>query len=59
MAKLITRKWLSKGPTGHKVRRIAYGYTLQVNGKQERKVDASWTKEDAENALAVRLFEGD
>jgi len=59
MAKLITRKWLSKGPTGHKVRRVAYGYTLQVNGKQERKVDASWTKEDAENALAARVLEGD
>ncbi len=59
MAKLITRKWLSKGPTGHKVRRVAYGYTLQVNGKQERKVDASWTKEDAEQALAARQLAGE
>src|SRR5439155_18548971 len=30
MAKLIKRTWTSRGPTGHRVRKVAYGYTLQV-----------------------------
>jgi len=53
MATIIKRTWYSRGPTGHKVRRVAYGYTLQLNGKQERKVDAGWTKEQAQEALAA------
>ena len=36
MATVQKRTWLSRGPTGHRVRKVAYGYTLQVNGKQER-----------------------
>jgi hypothetical protein len=28
MAKVIKRKWLSRGPTGRKVKRIAWGYTI-------------------------------
>jgi integrase len=39
------------------VRRTAWGFTLQVNGKQERKYDAAWTKDDAQEALAARLLE--
>lgn len=46
------RTWYSKSPTGQRVKRIAYGYTLQIGGRQVRKFDASWTKEDAENAEA-------
>ena len=37
--------WKS-GP--RKVRRTAWGYTLQIAGKQIRKYDAAWSKEDAE-----------
>ena len=59
MAKLIKRVWTSRGPTGHKVRRVAYGFTVQVNGKQERHTDAAWTKDDAENALAAFRLEKD
>lgn len=38
---------------------MAYGYTLQVNGKQERCSRAEWTREDVQNALAARLLERD
>ena len=34
MASVQKRTWLSRSPTRHKVRKVAYGYTLQVNGKQ-------------------------
>jgi hypothetical protein len=37
MATIIKRTWYSRGPTGHRSKRVAYGYTLQVDGKQERK----------------------
>jgi len=30
VAKLIKRTWTSRGPTGHRVRKVAHGYTLQV-----------------------------
>jgi integrase len=54
MAQVVQRIWRS-GP--RKVRRTAWGFTLQVNGKQERKYDAAWTKDDAQEALAARLLE--
>jgi hypothetical protein len=54
MATVQKRTWLSRGPTGHKVRKVAYAYTLQVNGKQERRVRAEWTREAAQEALAKR-----
>jgi integrase len=41
------------------VRRAAWGYTLMVNGHQERKYDGAWSKEDAQAALAGRLLERD
>ena len=56
MAKIITRTWTSRGPTGRRVRHVAYGYTLQVQGKQERKFSLVWSKEDAQQALAARLL---
>ncbi len=59
MATLIKRTWLSCGPTGRKVSKVAWGYTLQANGKQERTVDGAWTKEQARDALAARLLERD
>jgi integrase len=53
MAEVIRRVWRS-GP--RRVRRVAYGYTLQVDGKQVRVTNASWTEEDAQRALAARLL---
>jgi hypothetical protein len=52
MAEVVQRVWKS-GP--RKVRRTAWGYTVQVHGKQERKFNAAWTKEAAHTALAARL----
>jgi hypothetical protein len=54
MAQVVQRIWRS-GP--RKVRHTAWGSTLQVDGKQERKYDAVWTKDDAQEALAARLLE--
>lgn len=59
MAKVQKRTWLGRGPTGHKVKRIAWGHTLQAGGKQERKFSADWTRDDAQQALATRLLERD
>ncbi len=59
MATVQKRTWLRRGPTGHKVRKVAWGYTLQVNGKQERKFAVEWTKDDARDALAARILERD
>lgn len=51
MAKVFQRVWRS-GP--RKVKRAAWGYTVQIDGKQERRFREEWTKEDAEKALAGR-----
>ena len=59
MAKLIRRVWKGPGPNGHKVRKVSWGYSLQVDGKQERHVDAAWSKEDAQAELAARILERD
>ncbi|MBI2526771.1 MAG: site-specific integrase [Candidatus Rokubacteria bacterium] len=59
MAKVKKRVWYSRGPTGHKVRKVSWGYTLQVDDKQERIFRAEWTEDDAEQALAKRLLERD
>jgi integrase len=45
MAKLITRVWKSTGPSGHRVKRVAHGYRLVVNGKHEKVTRAEWTLE--------------
>ena len=55
MGKIIQREWTSAGPVGKVVRHIAYGYTLAVNGKRERKFSSAWTsKDDALKALSER-----
>jgi integrase len=54
MAQVIQRIRRS-GP--RKVKRVAYGFTFQdKDGKQVRVSDASWSREDAEKALATRLL---
>ena len=38
-------------------KRVTYGFTFQdQNGKQIRETDSSWTREDAEKAMAARLL---
>jgi hypothetical protein len=56
MAEVIKRTSRS-GPRG--VRKTSWGYTLQINGKQERKINAAWSEDDAEKALAARILERD
>ncbi len=56
MAKIIRREWTSAGPLGKRVRHVAFGYTLTVNGKRERKVCSDWHRDtDALAALTARL----
>ena len=59
MAKIIKRAWTSRGPSGHKVKRVAYGFTAQVDGKQERRFAAEWDRETAQDELAKFLLERD
>jgi integrase len=56
MAEVFQRIWTS-GP--RKVKRTAWGYTLERQGKQVRKMSSAWTKEDAQQALAAALLERD
>jgi hypothetical protein len=56
MAQIIQRTWKS-GP--RTVKRSAWGYTLQLHGRQERTFNAAWTKEDAQNAFAARVLDRD
>jgi integrase len=52
MAKVTKRIWYAHGPTGRRLKRVAYGFTAQArDGTQIRRTSAEWTKEDAEQAL--------
>ena len=53
MAKVNQRPW--KLP-GQRTKRKAWGFTVQVDGKQKRVYKSEWTKEDAEKALAAELL---
>jgi len=56
LAKIIRREWTSKGPLGKRVRHVAFGYTLAINGQRERKVSSDWrTETDALAALNQRM----
>ena len=53
MAKLTKRTWSVTGPTGRRIKRVAYGFTAQTrDGTQVRRMRAEWTKDGAEKALA-------
>jgi integrase len=53
--KVITREWTSRGPLGRRVRHVAYGYDVTINGQRERKYAAEWLSEnDALEALLKR-----
>jgi hypothetical protein len=32
MAKIITRVWTSRGPTGKNTRHVSYGYDVRIGG---------------------------
>ena len=56
MAKIITRVWTSRGPTGKRVRHVSYGYHAMIDGKRTRGVSAEWgTEAEALAALNRRL----
>jgi integrase len=58
MAKIVTRIWTSRGPTGKRVRHVAYGFDHRVNGQRERRFSAEWLAEnDALAALVERQRE--
>lgn len=52
MAKISQRTW--KIP-GQRTKRKAWGFTLQVHGKQVKRYRAEWTREVAEKSLAEFL----
>ena len=53
MAGSVTqRTWISKGPSGRKVKRTAWGFTTYAGTKRVKKFDAAWDREAAEQALA-------
>src|SRR5260370_21767941 len=53
MAKITKRFWSSKSDTGQRQKRVVWGFTTQgADGKQVRRSDAAWSREDAEHALA-------
>jgi len=53
----VTQRIWRSGP--RRVKRTAWGYTLPVEGTQERKFNSAWTQEDAQKALAARILEQD
>jgi hypothetical protein len=56
MAKIITRVWTSRGPTGKKIRHVSYGDDVRIDGRRERTVSTEWTTEtQAHEALTDRL----
>jgi integrase len=53
MAKITKRVWYSKSPTGQRQKRVAWGFTTQsADGRQVRRSNAGWSREDAESELA-------
>ena len=54
--RIIRRTWKSRGPLGRTVKRVAWGYSVWVDGLRERRWDSSWAREDAEQALAARVL---
>jgi hypothetical protein len=55
MAKIIRREWTSKGPLGKRVRHVAFGYTLAINGTRERKRNVSMSLGHLPLAFSVEL----
>jgi integrase len=56
IGQVIRKIWKSRGPSGRKVKHVAYGYNVWIDGKRERRFDSAWTEEDAGKALAARVL---
>lgn len=54
--RIIRRTWKSRGPLGRKVRHVAWGYAVWIDGTREKRSDSAWTRENAERALAARVL---
>src|SRR5688572_23364496 len=54
MAGKVTQRFWTGGPRGGE--RAAWGYTVQIDGKQVRCFREEWTKDDAAKELAARLL---
>jgi len=56
--KLIERTWTTRGADGRRVKHVALGYDLTVNGQRERRFSsARLTEQDVLDALARRRRE--
>lgn len=55
--RIIRRTWKSRGPMGRKVKHVAWGYSVWLDGRRERRWNSSWTQDDAEKALAARILD--
>src|SRR5947209_15763020 len=53
---MITKRIWKSGP--RRIKRVAWGFTAQRNGKQVRRVREEWTKEEAERAFSEWTIEG-
>src|SRR5262245_19440763 len=54
MAEIIKRVWRS-GP--RKVKRVAWGYTVQVQGRRVRSFNSAWSEADAHAPLAAAVLQ--
>jgi integrase len=53
--KITENVWTTKNALGKRIKHVAYGYTMMVNGKRERKWCKEWTsKEDVITAVHER-----
>jgi len=59
VAKLKVFRWKARDILGRSVWKTAHGYTAQIGGKQVRRFDAAWSKEDALDALAKFTRDGE
>ena len=48
---VYAREWVGRGPSGRKITKTAFGFTIVKDGRRIRRHDASWTREDAARAL--------
>jgi integrase len=53
MASITRRVWFGRGPTGRKIKKVAFGFSVMEGRERIRKYDAGWSREDAEKALAA------
>src|SRR5438093_7843773 len=53
---MITKRIWKSGP--RRIKRVAWGFTAQRNGKQVRRGREEWAKEDAERAVSGWTMEG-